>query len=67
MWRESIKQNDYIDAIMESKTPPTTQGVKIFSAWQPAKIILCDQSDNLLVSFLRCPGKMDKKVARSSL
>jgi hypothetical protein len=41
--------------------------VKVFSGWQPAKVMLCDQSDNLLISFLRCPRKLDIKISRNSL
>jgi hypothetical protein len=64
-WRHHLKIGDYIDALNFFETPQNTNSKHLYG-WSPAKIILVDTQDNLLVSFLRWPKASHRKINRFS-
>lgn len=57
---------DYVDALGEFKTPSALKMNKVMKGWCPAKILLIDQNENMLVSFIGNSRKFDLKFNRWS-
>lgn len=64
-WRETLKEGDYIDAIMKIDARANQKSILV-SQWQPAKVTICDDKGYMCVSFLYCTRKCDIKVHRDS-
>lgn len=62
-WRFALKKGDYLDAISCFDTP-YNQHSKSLPGWSPAKIVMIDNNNHiLLVSFLRCPKSNNRRLS----